>query len=98
MTTKSESTQVPRPLGRIACVSCWWFGCEPHPQDPGWPDELECMHCSRNIPYCDLVGDTRHNRMMDWIRHWLFHRWIPEKCPACGARFSHCNNCDGIPF
>jgi hypothetical protein len=74
------------PLERIVVRQlCWWFGCAPHPQDPAPPDELTCMHCGMNVPYGDLVGDTRHNRTMDWLRYWMWRRWIPAKCPACGA-------------
>lgn len=77
---------------------CWWFGCAPHPQDTAPPDELECMHCGMNVPYSDMVGDTRHNRTIGWLRYWLWRRWIPAKCYACGARFGHRENCDGVPF
>jgi len=99
VTTRSEATRAVRPLDRIVVrLRCWWFGCEPHPQDSALPDELTCMHCGRNVPYGDMVGDTRHNRTMDWLRYWLWRRWLPAKCPACGARYGHRGDCDGIPF
>lgn len=97
----AERSHVSGPSAVERCVVrqlCWWFGCAPHPQDPAPPDELTCMHCGRNVPYGDLVGDTRHNRTMDWLRYWLWRRWLPAKCPACGARYGHRSDCDGIPF
>lgn len=82
----------------VVRLRCWWFGCEPHPQDPAPPDEITCMHCFRNVPYGDMVGDTIHNRTKDGLRYWLWRRWLPAKCPACGARYGHRGDCDGIPF
>lgn len=82
----------------VVRLRCWWYGHEQHPQDPTPPDEATCMHCGDYVPYGDMVGDTRHNRTMDWLRYWMWRRWLPEKCPACGARYGHRGNCDGIPF
>ena len=89
--------QAARHLDRIvARLRCWWFGHEQHPQDSAPPEEAACMHCGDYVPYADMVGDTRHNRLKDWLGAW--RRWLPAKCPACGARFGHRDNCDGIPF
>lgn len=99
VTDRIEATRATRPLERIIVrLRCWWFGCEPHPQDSAPPDEITCMHCYRNVPYGDMVGDTRHNRTIDWLRHWMWRRWVPAKCSACGTRFGHRGYCDGIPF
>lgn len=67
MTTRSEATLAARPLDRMVVrLRCWWYGHEQHPQDPTPPDEATCMHCGGYVPYGDMVGDTRHNRTMDW--------------------------------
>lgn len=81
-------------------LRCWWFGCEAHPQehchrDDGW---LTCMHCGHEVPYGDLVGDTRHNRAKAWARYWLWRRWWPERCGDCGGRWTHDETKDHVPF
>lgn len=83
---------------RVVRLRCWWLGCEPHPQDPAPPEYVTCMHCGEPVPYGDMVGDTRHNRATDWLRYWLWRRWYPAKCLACGGRFGCRDGCDGIPF
>jgi len=85
-------------MKRVFILRCWWFGCEPHPQDSAPPDEVKCMHCGSNVSYGDMVGDTRHNRATDWLRYWMLRRWLPAKCSACGARYGCRGDCDGIPF
>jgi hypothetical protein len=92
----NEVNAVERPV--IRRVRCWWYGHEQHPQDSAPPDEATCMHCGEYVPYGDMVGDTRHNRLMERLRYWLFRRWIPSKCPACGGRFRCLQDCDGVPF
>lgn len=79
-------------------LRCWLFGHDQHPQDSAPIDEATCMHCGEYLTYDDLVGDSRYKQMIDWIRYWLLRRWLPAKCPVCGARFGHRGNCDGIPF
>lgn len=82
-------------------IRCWWFGCEGHPQDPAPPDYLGCMHCGDIVPYGDMVGDTRHNRMVErlrWVKWKLLESWRPTPCPACGKRGECADDCDGIPF
>lgn len=83
---------------RVSRLRCWWFGCAQHPQDSAPPDYATCMHCGECVSYGDMVGDTRHNRTMGWLRYWMWRRWLPEKCPACGARYGHKGDCDGVPF
>ena len=83
---------------RVSRLRCWWYGCEQHPQDSAPPDHATCMHCARNVPYGDMVGDTRHNHAKDWLSYWLWRKWCPAKCAACGSRFGHKGSCDGIPF
>jgi hypothetical protein len=56
------------------------------------------MHCGEYVPYGDMVGDTRHGRMMERLRYWHPLRWLPRRCAACGAMFGHRGDCDGIPF
>lgn len=79
---------------------CWWFGCAPDYE--AMRHDCECVPCERcgahDTTYADMVGDTRHNRTMDWLRYWLWRRWLPAKCPACGERFGCRGDCDGIPF
>lgn len=82
----------------LCVLRCWWFGHEQHPQDLAPPDYATCMHCGEYMSYGEMVGDTRHNRMVDWLRHSLYRRWVPAKCAACGSLFRHRNACDGIPF
>ena len=82
----------------IKNIRCWWFGCEPHPQDPTDPEFLECMHCDEIISYGDMVGDTRHNRFKEWCNYYLFRKWWPEKCSSCGHRFKCDDDVDHIPF
>lgn len=79
-------------------LRCWWFGCKVHPQEWVMTDEPECMRCGGFVTYGDVVGDTRHNRLKGFLRFWLFRRWLPEQCNACGARYGHKKGCDGIPF
>lgn len=83
---------------RVVRLRCWWLGCEQHPQDPAPPDYSLCMHCGDAVPYGNMVGDTRYNRVMGWLRYWMWRRWMPEKCHACGARYGHRGDCDGLPF
>ena len=82
----------------VVRLRCWWYGHEPHPMDTAPPDETTCAHCGEYVPYSDMVGDTRHNRTVGCMRYWLWRRWMPEKCAACGAWLGHRDNCDGIPF
>jgi len=77
-------------------IKCWWFGCEPHPQDPAPPEYITCDRCGENVGYGDLVGDTRHNRFKSWCNYYLFRKWIPEKCKSCEKRYGNHDNC--IPF
>lgn len=85
---------------------CWWFGCK-----AGEPvyDSCEyigwihpCLRCGADdVSYGDMVGDTRHNRLMEWLKHWLFWRWymriLPAKCSECGRR--GCDDFDHqLPF
>lgn len=79
-------------------LRCWWYGHEQHPQDSAPPESATCMHCGEYVPYGDMVGDARHNRVMGSLSYWLWRRWRPAKCPACGARYGHRGDCDGIPF
>lgn len=78
-------------------IKCWWFGCEPHPQDPSPPEFLMCDRCGENVSYGDLVGDTRHERFKAWVKYYFFRKWWPEKCKSCGRRFKPCDD-DCIPF
>jgi len=80
-------------------VRCWWFGCEIHLQDYSPPEETICVHCGDLVSYGDMVGDTRHNRFKEWARYWLWRKWFPAKCFACGRRWRICDeNIDHIPF
>lgn len=75
---------------------CWWFGCEVHEQDARPFDEQRCVRCDRWVGYSDRVGDTRHRRFMDWLSRLNPRRLFPKKCPDCGQRYGHSNDC--IPF
>lgn len=79
---------------------CNWFGCK----GPGFdPDDFLprsgslCVRCGEEIPYGDLVGDTRHNRTARRLAYWLFRKWWPEKC-TCGKRFAHEETDRCLPF
>lgn len=85
--------------GREMKLRCWWFGCKPDPLDYAPPEYLECMYCGECVPYSDLVGDTRHRRLMDWLSRWHWRRVFPKKCSVCGERYGHKPWCDWkIPF
>lgn len=79
-------------------LRCWWFGCEPHPQDPAPPEFLECYRCGGIVDYGDLVGYTRHERAKDWAHYWMFRKWWPKKCFDCGHRWKCDETKDHIPF
>jgi len=91
--------KVAEPAPVLARLRCWWFGCEPDADDPAPPGQLDCRHCGRNVPYSDLVGDTRHHRFTQAARYWLFRKWIPGKCPYCRRRWRRCEqSVDHLPF
>ena len=86
-------------------LRCWWFGCVPDESrvcgcdsDRNYDYNTPCKRCDCfDVSYADMVGDTRHNRLKEWLRYWLFRRWIPAKCPDCGKRpYKPCDKC--IPF
>jgi hypothetical protein len=82
----------------ICRIRCWWFGCEPRPDDPAPPDYLECQHCGELVTYGDLVGYTRHNRARARVMYVLSFVWR-DRCPDCGRRFGPCDDrVDHIPF
>jgi hypothetical protein len=87
-------------LRMLKRIACWWFGC--YPDYEAMQHDFECVPCERcgapDTTYGDRIGDTLHNRTMDWVRYWLWRRWFPEKCYVCGSRFGHNEGCDGIPF
>lgn len=66
-------------------ISCWWFGCK----SDGTPDVSPCGRCGGSVSYSDRVGDTRHNKLVSFVRFWVVDRWA--KCKFCGKRFE----CDG---
>ena len=75
---------------------CWWFGCKPSEHsiyDPirwgGWV--TPCERCQAwDCSYSDMVGDTRHRRFVDGLKHWLWYRWRRVDSTIC--------NDDDIPF
>ena len=80
-------------------IRCWWFGCEPHPQDCADPEFIECRHCGEIVSYEHLVGLRLYNDVKKFCRHWFFRKWIPKKCWACGHRWKKCDESfDHIPF
>ena len=86
----------PSPLRAV----CWWFGCRPDYEAMRHDcDVIPCERCgAEDTWYSDRVGDTQHNRAKAWLAHWLWYRWLPTKCPACGGRYGCKPDCDGIPF
>jgi hypothetical protein len=77
-------------------VLCWWFGCEPHPQDPTPAEYAQCQRCGEIVTYEHMVGITRYNAAKGWLRYWMFRRWWPSPCVDCGKRFGHHHEC--LPF
>ena len=97
----NEAQRSERRVDRLVSrARCWWFGCEPHPQEycHRSDDWRTCIHCGQEVLYGDLVGDTRHNRAKKWARYWLWRKWWPEKCSDCGGRWAHDNTRDHLPF
>ena len=84
-------------------ILCWWFGCQPfYEAEHHGSGTVPCERCgAADTTYADRVGDTRHARLVDWLRRlrWrLFDSWRPKPCPACGGRNGCRAECDGIPF
>lgn len=75
-------------------LRCWWFGCRGYNPDY---DDL-CGRCGQEIPYHDLVGDTRHEYFKFLLKYWFYRKWIPEKCKDCNKRYGRHTDCDEIPF
>lgn len=70
-------------------VICWYFGCK---QDNASKDsEFTCGRCGGYVEYSDLVGYTRHRRLMERL-----FGWFPKKCNDCGKRFGNHDGC--LPF
>ena len=84
-------------LGKLVC---WWFGCRPDAAYPSkCPDGyvVPCTRCgAEDIDYGILAGDTRHNRAVECLQHWLFRRWFPVRCNDCGRRYGPHDGC--LPF
>ena len=77
---------------------CWWFGCAPHPQDPSPPDVVTCFKCGEYVTYADLVGDTRHYRLMGRL-HRIRRFFYSRKCIDCGRRYRACDETlEHLPF
>ena len=81
-------------------LACWWFGCRPDYEAMRHDSELvPCERCgAEDTTYEDRCGYTRHSRAKAWCSWWLWQRWLPKKCPACGSRTGCRADCDGIPF
>lgn len=79
-------------------IRCWWFGCEMDPYDTAPIGITRCVRCAEVVTYSDAVGDTRHYRTKAWLTFWLFRKWLPEKCAACGGRWRHDETKDHLPF
>ena len=89
-------------------VICWWFGCRPQYEPDR--DGFSCSRCGAwDVRYSDLVGDTRHNRMiehlMDFMKRFIRQRpKYQQQCDMCGkvfdkqcgSRVTSCEDC--IPF
>ena len=81
-------------------LCCWWFGCEQYPEARAYqpPEQAECARCGGLVSYSDMVGDTRHYRVVARLRGWCRVVW-PRKCPDCGHRFRACDETvNHIPF
>lgn len=80
---------------------CWWFGHFHHPDDPAPPEHARCYYCDEPVSYADMVGDTRHARLLAGLRtlrYWAFRKWFPKPCPDCGRRWECNPKCDHLPF
>lgn len=93
----ADAGRLDQPVRRLVC---WWLGCRPDWHAMHYDAEaIPCERCgAADTTYADRCGDTRHNRAKDWLSWWLWRRWLPRKCPACGGRFGCRADCDGIPF
>jgi hypothetical protein len=74
---------------------CWFFGCIWDQQDTAPLEYLECKRCGGFVQYSDMIGDTRHNRLKEYLLH-FFRIFVPGKCIDCGKRYGDHSNC--IPF
>ncbi|MBN3848679.1 hypothetical protein G3N58_17880 [Paraburkholderia sp. Ac-20342] len=79
---------------------CWWSGCRPSKhayfdcEYDGWI--TPCTRCSAaDVSYADLVGETRHRRLVEFCQHWLLFGWVPRRCRDCKQWPS---KCDCPPF
>jgi len=79
-------------------LHCWWFGCEPHPQDQSPPDSMNCMYCGGYVEYGDFVGDTRHYHFLAFCERFSWRRLFPKRCPDCGHWYKCDENISHIPF
>lgn len=43
------------------------------------------------------VYETRHERLLCLLHHWLYRRWWPQKC-QCGRRWKHEETDECLPF
>lgn len=85
---------------RLLGLLCWWFGCLPdydHPCELSPNYVVPCRRCGeRDTSYADRVGDTRHAKLIQVLRYWLWRRWMPAKCSDCGKRRGGHDQC--LPF
>jgi hypothetical protein len=106
MTMYAEATSGPAVAGplepTVRRLACWWHGCLPdydHPCELAPNYVVPCKRCGApDTSYSDRVGDSRSNRVRQWAWWWLWRKWWPAKCGACGKRFGNHEQCDDFPF
>ena len=56
----------------LSVALCWWFGCDPDYPLAVYGEGVPCKRCECcDVPYGDLVGDTRHRRFVESLKYWV---------------------------
>lgn len=88
--------------GWIDRVCCWWFGCRPIYCVDNDSGTYVCARCGiegiENMQLDADAWDSRHDRIIGFMRYWLFRKWWPYKCSTCGKRPCHFQSDDCLPF
>ena len=86
--------------GIVLCGSrlvCWAFGHVPCYN--AYSEPIQCKRCDcGDIPYEELVCDSRYARLIESVRYYGFRKWWPRKCRECGHRWRCDDSVSHVPF